>query len=391
MNTNKSNKNIVPTKNKRIKSRTVKSRIPSRNNAIKIIYNKDYYGKDLLPITNIIQYIDANFNVYMSMKEQKTSLDLPSSSFEDFFIVDNILKRKENVANIDIQINKQPNVSLNKLLAYSLYYSEYKNWFNSPKKNMDTSLLKNQIGKDLSRIEITINNVKYKSINEDTNSIKTDNFNIELMNILSKFSVIDLNLTNKIGICLCQNILNFLTDLITILISKKIDPEKVIITKAEKNVLITLTKSQQNIVYNFKTKFYITKDGGIVDPEFTCGDIELIFLIDFKKNTYKFPKFKCKYNADICYQEENLGALQGNVSNIDNQDNTNNTDNTDNTDSSKYLKYGIPIALGVGGIVATPFLLGALGGKNKKLKTKKLKHKKRKRISKQKTKKYFYS
>ena len=32
-----------------------------------------------------------------------------------------------------------------------------------------------------------------------------------------------------------------------------------------------------------------------------------------------------------------------------------------------YFKYGIPIALGVGGIVAAPFLLGALGGKNKKL------------------------
>ena len=372
MNTNKSNKNIFPKKIKN-KSRTLKSRIPSRNNAIKQIYNKDYYGKDFLPTTDIIEFINANFNDYMSMKEQKTAQDLPASSFEDFFIVDDNLKKKENTADIDIQINKQPNVSLNKLLAYSLYYSEYKNWFNSPKKNMDTALLKNQIGKDLSRIDITINNVKYESTNEDTNNMKTDNFNIELMNILSKFGVVDFDLTNKIGIAMCQNILNFMTDLITMLISKKIDPEKVLITKAEKNVLITLTKSQQNIVYNFKTKFYITKDGGIDDPEFTCGDMEIIFVIDLKKNTYKIQNFKCKYNADTCYQTENVVANKAS--------NEANTENKDKKDNPNYFKYGIPIALGVGGIVAAPFLLAALGGKNKKLKTKRVNNKKSKKIN----------
>ena len=176
----KSSKNIIPPK-KIIKSRTVKSRIPSRNNAIKQIYNRDYYGKALLPTTNIIQYIDTNFNDYMSMKEQKSQLDLPTASFEDFFIVDDILKRKENSADIDIQINKQPNVSLNKLLAYSLYYSEYKNWFNSPNKKMDVSLLKNQSGKDLSRIDILLNNVKYNSLGENINNMKTDKFNVELI------------------------------------------------------------------------------------------------------------------------------------------------------------------------------------------------------------------
>ena len=50
----KKNKINVPTK-KTVKTKTVKSRVPSRNNAIKQIYNKDYYGKKLLPITKIIQ------------------------------------------------------------------------------------------------------------------------------------------------------------------------------------------------------------------------------------------------------------------------------------------------------------------------------------------------
>jgi hypothetical protein len=219
----------------------------------------------------------------------------------------------------------------------------------------------------------------------NNNNIKTDKFNVTLMNILSTISVIDFDLINKIDIVMCQNILNFSIDLITLLINKKTAPENIQITKVEKNAIFNLTKSQQNIIYNLKTKFYITKDRGIYNGDFTCGDLELSLLIDLKKNTYKFSKFKCKYNAETCYQEEELGSLQSNP------DNVSNSDNSDNIESSKYLKYGIPIALGVGGIVATPFLLGALGGKNKKLKTKKLKHKKRKRISKQKTKKYFYS
>ena len=363
MNTNKSKKNIAPTK-KIIRSITVKSRVPSRNNAIKQIYNRDYYGTNLLPMTNIIQYIDANFNDYMSMKDQKTSLDLPAASFEDFFIVDEVLKRKENVADIDIQIIKQPNANLNKLLAYSLYYSEYKNWFKS--KKMDISSLKNQSGKDLSRIDILLNNVKYNSVAENTNNTKTDKFNVELMNILSKFVVIDFDLINKIDIAICQNIINFITDLITLLISIKIAPEKLLITKAEKNVSINLTKSQQNIVYNFKTKFYITKDGGIYDPEFTCGDMEFIFVIDLKKNTYNFSNFKCKYNADTCYQGDNSVSLQSNVSN---QGNVSNVIANEENQGNSFLMYGIPAGLGVG-VIATPFLLAAFGGKNKKIKIK---------------------
>ena len=372
---NKSNKNIIPTK-KIIKSKTVKSRIPSRNNAIKQVYNRDYYGKKILPITDIIQYINANFKDYMSMKEQKTVLNLPSSSLEDFFIIDNNLKGKENTANVDIQLNKQPNVSLNKLFAYSLYYSEYKNWFNSQNKNMDISLFKYQIGKDLSRIDITINNTKYNSNRNDDNNKITDNFNIKIMTILSTFSIIDFDLLNKIGIAMCQNILNFLMDLVSMLISIKIEPEKLLITQAEKKVSITLTKSQQNIIYNFKTKFYITKDGVVYDPEFTCGDMEIIFEIDFKKNTYKILKLKYKYNTETCYQGENLQSSESNV-----------VEKVDEKDNSKYFTYGIPIALGVGGIIAAPFLLGALGGKNKKSKKSKKSKKNKKNKKNKKSKK----
>ena len=100
--------------------------------------------------------------------------------------------------------------------------------------------------------------------------------------------------------------------------------------------------------------------------------MDLIFLIDFKRNTYKFSKFKLNYNSAICYQDE-----EGSQVNTTNATNANN-ENEKEKNKPNYFKYGIPIALGVGGIVAAPFLLGALGGKNKKLKLKKTKKNKRK-------------
>ena len=372
MNTAKNNKQKI------IRNRTVKSRVPTRNNAIKKIYNRDYYGKKLLPMTDIIQYINNNYNDYMVMKKQKDAQDLPPFSFEDFFIVNNVLTKKEDSANIDIQINKNPNASLNKLLAYSLYYSEYKNWFNSPNQNMDLASLKFQSGKDFSRIDLSINNKIYKSNtgdgeNEgDDNSLKTDKFNVKLMNILSSFSVISFDLINKFDIAMCQNMINFFTDLTTLLIIKKIAPEKFILTKAQKSIDINLTKSQQTVSYNFKANFWITKDGSIYNPEFTCAELDLIFLIDFKRNTYKFDKFKLNYNSAICYQDEE--GSQVNTTNATNENNGNEKEKN----KPNYFKYGIPIALGVGGIVAAPFLLGALGGKNKKMRFKKTKKNKRK-------------
>lgn len=379
----KKNKIIAPTK-KTVKSRTVKSRTPSRNNAIKETYIRNYFGKDTLPETNIIQYINNNFNDYMVMKEEKTKAGLKSSSFKDFFVVDDVLKKSETKFDVDIQINKLPNVSLEKLLAYSLYYNEYKNWFKSPNKKMDTGLLKYQSGKDLSRLDIIINNKKYNSNPDDDKNKITDDFNVEIMNVLSKFTVIDFDLINKLDIALCQNMYNFITDLISILIADKLEPEIVHIFKPEKDVIINLTKSQQNIIYNFKTRFFITKDGSIVNPEYTCGYFELIFLLDFKKNTYKILKLKCNYDTDICYQEEEeFDAFPSNANEPDQVVNEVAVDE----DNSKYFTYGIPIALGIGGIVATPFILGALGGKNKKIKGKG----KRKRKNKtKKRKKSFY-
>ena len=43
------------------KNKTVKSNTPSRNSAIIVSYNRNYYGKEPLPETNIINYINRAY------------------------------------------------------------------------------------------------------------------------------------------------------------------------------------------------------------------------------------------------------------------------------------------------------------------------------------------
>ena len=388
MNTNKSNKNIAPTKKiiRSIsgKSKTVKSRIPSRNNAIKSTYNKDYYGTKLLPMTNIINYINDNFNQFVIDKERRQNERKHEVDFDDFFIIDDILEKKEKKADINIIIKQNPNMSLKKLLAYTLYLKTF-SWFETGRMNI--SSFKSQIGKDVSRLSLKINNEDYIVKHPPTGTLNyyktADDFNIKIMNILSTFSVIDFDLVNKIGILMCQNLFNFITQTISLMTMKKFQPEISVETGATKDILLNLTKNEQSMIINFKSLLSISYNGDL-DIRFTCGELEFTLLIDLKRNTYKFTKFILKYDIEKCNPESNNRPVSNNQPVSNNEDNVANEENQ----GSSFLKYAIPAGLGVG-IIATPYLLGALGGKNKKLKAKKLKTKRRKRKNKTR-KKYFY-
>jgi len=377
MNTNKSNKNIAPTKKiiRSItgKSKTVKSRIPSRNNAIKSTYNKDYYGTELLPITNIINYINANFYEFVIDKERRKNERKHEVDFDDFFIIGDILEKKEKNTDINIIIKQNPNMSLKKLLAYTLYLKTF-SWFETGRMNI--SSFKNQIGKDVSRLSLKINNEDYV-VRHPPNGVFNyykiaDDFNVKIMNVLSTFSVIDFDLVNKIGILMCQNLFNFITQTISLMTMKKFQPEIAVETSATKNILLNLTKNDQSMIINFKSLLSISYNRDL-DIEFTCGELEFTLLIDLKRNTYKFTKFILKYDIEKCNPEGNNHQVTNNQDNIVNKENQ----------GSSFLKYVIPAGLGVG-VIATPFLLGALGGKNKKIK------RKCKRKNKTRKKKYFY-
>jgi len=218
---NKTKKSTPPSRNK-----TRKSNVPSRNNAIKSMYNKDYYGTELLPITDIINYSNNNFHEYLVYKERNLAETRYEVNAADFFIIDDIFKKKEKIANINTIIKKNPVTSLKKMLAYSLYTKSL-SWFENGIMNI--SRFKSQIGKDVSRVEIKINNEIY-IINYPPDGHRNyykiaDDFNIKIMNVLSTFSIIDFDLVNKIGILMCQNVFNFTTDLIGLMIINKIEPE----------------------------------------------------------------------------------------------------------------------------------------------------------------------
>lgn len=362
---NKTRKSIPHSRNKTRKSNTL-----SRNNAIKSMYNKDYYGTELLPMTDILNYANNNFDEYVIYKERTKNETGYEVDVADFFIIDDIFKKEEKKANINIIIKKNPVTSLKKMLAYSLYTKSF-SWFENGIMNI--SRFKSQIGKDVSRVEIKINNEIYV-INYPPDGYRdyykiADDFNIKIMNVLSTFSIIDFDLVNKIGILMCQNVFNFTTELLALMIKNKIDPELSSDTLATKNILINLTRNEQYIIFNFKSKLTISYNKEF-NPEFTCGDSDFSFLVDLKKNIYKFTKFILNYDVEKCKPPDNVNQINNNANQIDNNENKGTPD---------IIKYGIPMGILATGLVGTPFLLGALGGKNKKYKkTKKKKRKSKK-------------
>ena len=221
----KTNKSKIPTRNQRfntnneIKSRT--NAIKIRNSEIKQIYNRDYYGTELLPMTNILEYTNSISNELLDSSKRKIAIKKPDPGFDGFFIVNDILERKEKKADINIIIEQNPNMSLEKMLAYILYEPK---WF--PNGRLNIPSFKRQIGGDVPRIDIEINNEKYNvkeySDNDEMKDYKiADDFNLKIMNVLSTFGVIDFDLVNKIDILVQQTIFSFIAELIHFMIIKK--------------------------------------------------------------------------------------------------------------------------------------------------------------------------
>jgi hypothetical protein len=126
--------------------------------------------------------------------------------------------------------------------------------------------------------------------------------------------------------------------------------------------------------YLFKSQIIMSRDGEGMDPEYPCGTLEFKLLFDLKANIFKFTSFKLNYNINNCGPEiENQGNNQGN-----------NEGQGPEPEKGSLVKweYALPAGVGAAGLVATPFLLAAFGGKMKRnfrkiRKTKKLRKNKR--------------
>ena len=346
-------------------------------------YSKTFKNKSTIPTSKIINYMKQNFSKYDILKNQLEQENKYIIELDDCFDFKRALIPGLRQFSFDSPINSNPEFSIDKLISYA-FYTKTRFAFIDEKTKEPTDkdkyleTLKNQMGKDIRRDNRTINGVEYSSLlysDQTKNNYNiADMFYQTLIGYFNRIKDIDFNIINKIALLSCQNIFNLITDLITLKINHLLDPEMNSVFEATKSADIIIEKDIKTMQFNFDSKLIISRDGEGMDPEYPCGLLSFKFLIDFTNNTFKFEKFKLEYNIDNCGPPKNP---------------INNAANNENNNNYGKLKYAIPAALGVGAIVATPFLLGALGGK-KYNKTKKYKkYNKTKKYKKyNKTKKY---
>jgi hypothetical protein len=366
---NRNKVNYTKNANKTLKK---KSSSPIINNHNKQYYLTNYVNTALLPYTSIIQYINTHYQEYLAAGEKV-------NKFGFYFDVKDDFISQKTSEKLDQMISKNPSMTLDKLLAYALYSKS--NSFFKEKGTLKIEDLKNQIGKDSTRIEILVNgdSYQYPSAEENeftSNDEKADYFIVTLLDYLSKFGKnINYNLLNQIGIACCQNLFNLMVDQLTVTIMKAIHPETCAFLNGKKHIELLFNDRYQKAKLFFSSNIIISYQE-LLDPEYTCGQLEFILVLDFTQNTYVFEKFVLNYEIEKCnpvfLEQQQLQEQQ----------------KEDKKNKYSFLKKHLMkhAAISVAtAIITTPFALGAIGG-NKNTK-KRIKKKIKKRIKKRKTKK----
>jgi len=353
------------------------------NKSKKNYYIDNFLNTNLLPITPIISYINYNY------KDFKEEINTNQNEFNFFFDVPNDFI-KGNKVKINQLINKNKNMSVDKLLAYALYLKSGD--FFSKTGNLDIELLKNQIGKDSTRINIFINYNHYKfvpkkgEIEYASNDEKADYFIIKIIEYLENLSEkIDYNLINKIGIICCQNLFNLIVDQLNITIMNALAPEMSAFMNGKKHIEITIIENAKLAKLFFSGNIVISYKENL-DPEYTCGSIDFILTIDLLQNNYFFERFYLEYDSKLCnpnVNPEEKDQEQGNQEQGNQEQGNQEQGNQEQANKFNFDKYKnlIPVAAVTGAVIASPFLLGILGGKTKKKEKKRtLKKKKKNKI-----------
>jgi hypothetical protein len=352
-------------KNKNKQKKQTK-KIESLKKTLVSYYAKNYKKTKLIPTTNIINYMKKNFNEYNKLKDELEKQGKYVIYLDDCFDFGDKLKSGERVYSFESQINGNPNISLDKLIAYSFYIKTKYAFINetdgSPSSNSRyLETLKYQMGKDIRRDDRTINGKEYSSeLYYDTSKNNYEIADMFYQTIIDYFyrinKVIDYDVINKICLLSCQNMFNLITDMVTIKLQDMLSPELNSVFRPVKSANIIIEIDKKTMEFHFDSQLIISRDGEPIDPEYPCGNLIFKLLFDFNTSTFKFTQFKISYNIDNCGPPKN---------NIKKKDATTLNDSTNS--SSIKLQYAIPVALGIGGIVSTPFILGAIGGlKNQK-------------------------
>lgn len=352
---------IFSKKGKKGKNKTLKKNYILQNVPINY-YSKNFKKTNLIPKTEIINYIFLGYNKFSLQKKISDSQDNHVLDFDNCFITNPDIFRsglRSNTINLSLQMN--PETSLDKLIAYSFYLKQS---YIFEKKN-GLPDIKYQIGKDIKRSDITINGKNnngeyYRKFedNYDAADMFYQNIIDELYKINKKY--VNLNIANKFALLSCQNIFNLITDLITLKLNQILEPETNSVFRPNKFCNIIINSDEISMELGFESKLIISRDGEPMDPEYPCGNIEFSLYLDILHNKYELKKFILSYDINKCGPE--IIKEQKHV--------PNNNDENENKSNLK-LEYIIPASITTAGIIATPFLIGTLGGKKNIRKTKK--------------------
>ena len=324
-------------------------------------YKNKFKNSPLLPYTNILMYIKTNFNAYLDLKTKIRNEGTGKLiTLDDCFNMNNMFEVGLRKYTFDSPINGNPSMVLNKLIAYSYYIKSFSMFINKSKLDF-LQLLKYQMGKDIRRQDRTINGKQYdSSLYIDENKSNYDIADLFYQSLIDAFSPnkqIDYDIINKIMLLSSQNMYNLITDLISEKLSEITHPEKNSVFRPTKIENIIINNEQTTMEYVFESKIIMSRDGGMLEPEYPCGMLSFKLLFDLKADTFKFTSFKLSYNINKCGPE------------IESTDET--APNEQKRGVAKW-EYALPAGIGMAGLITAPFLLGVLGGKKRtKQKTKK--------------------
>ena len=323
-------------------------------------YENHFKNTKLIPYTYIIKNIYENFRPDIINQE---------ITIKDIFSFDRKIQNNIIIKNI----SNKPEFGLDKLLEYIYYYKSFSFFYDENKKEKKLlsfliENLKNQIGKDMKRLNIHINNMNFDrvKISSETNEKATDILYTHLIHAFTfqKNNNINLNIINKLSLLTSQNILNFITDILPSFIENQfkqtpnINRANININRPNINIKISINENDTKMNIILKSRFI----------DFYTGDIygKLNFNIEFdiKNNTFQFVSLLIDLNKN----------------NI--QETTHDTNDENINPSNINAKtVGVPLTIS-SALVTTPFMLALLGGKKKK--TKKIYIKKKRKSRKKK-------
>ena len=342
-------------KTKKTKNKKTLKKVYTLQNVPINYYSKNFKNTKLIPKTEIINYIFLGYNNFLSQQKISDSQGNHVLDFDKCFITNSDIFHtgiRSDTINVSLQMN--PETPLDKLIAYSFYLKQS---YIFQKKN-GLSDIKYQIGKDIKRSDITINGKINNGENYrkfEDNYLAADVFYQNIIDELYKINnkYVNLNIANKFALLSCQNVFNLITDLITLNLIEVLKPENNSVFRPTKFAVITINPNEISMELGFKSELIISRDGEPIDPEYPCGKVEFNLFIDILNNKYQLKNFILSYDINKCGPEI---SKEKDVT------------DTINKKSNFKFEYVIPASMVTAGIIATPFLIGSLGGKKKNIK-----------------------